>query len=98
MPTSTPPASVPEAKPNYVFTSGARDALGLNNSDRRYRVAGPADQAQQKIHAASPGLMVLAYRVARLNPDAGEIGAGMLKSLVEDARAVVLQAGGTKAW
>lgn len=31
-------------------------------------------------------LVHLAERVARLNPDAGEIGAGMLASLVADAR------------
>lgn len=31
-------------------------------------------------------LYALAERVARLNPDAGEIGAGMLASLVEQAR------------
>ena len=33
----------------------------------------------------------LAQRVARLNPDAGEIGAGMLRSLVELARKVYPQ-------
>jgi len=31
-------------------------------------------------------LELLAHRVARLNPDAGEIGDGMLRTLVTDAR------------
>lgn len=31
-------------------------------------------------------LSAIVLRVVALNPDAGEIGAGMLKSLVEDAR------------
>lgn len=33
--------------------------------------------------------LALARRVANLNPDAGEIGEGMLRSLVEDARRIV---------
>ena len=38
-------------------------------------------------------LVALARRVARLNPDAGEIGPGMLASLVEDARQALASAG-----
>jgi hypothetical protein len=38
-------------------------------------------------------LTALARRVARLNRDAGEIGAGMLASLIDDARAALAAAG-----
>lgn len=38
-------------------------------------------------------LVTLAHRVAMLNPDAGEIGPGMLASLVEDARQALASAG-----
>lgn len=101
MSTATTPASVPKAKPNFIRSSGAVDPLGLNPLDRRFwavEMTASAKQAQRKIHDASPGLLVLAMRVAALNPDAGGIGPGMLASLVEDARALLLQAGSPKTW
>lgn len=45
----------------------------------------PADELQQ--------LRYLAQRIARLNPDSATIGAGMLASLVADARRALGQEG-----
>lgn len=45
------------------------------------------------IELAQAPLIPLARRVATLNPDAGEIGAGMLASLVEVARAACVVTG-----
>lgn len=42
-----------------------------------------------RLELEGAALRRLAERVARLNPQAGEIGAGMLASLVSDARAIV---------
>ncbi|EYC52897.1 hypothetical protein AZ34_11995 [Hylemonella gracilis str. Niagara R] len=47
--------------------------------------------------AAGPALLKLAERVARLNRDADEIGAGMLAGLVDDARELVAQASSAPA-
>ena len=51
--------------------------------------SGSAAQMQFFVADAKADIAVLAdivQRVARLNPDAGEIGAGMLASLVADAK------------
>ena len=42
--------------------------------------------ANARLIAKAPELHALALRIARLNRDAGEIGAGMLASLVDEAR------------
>ena len=43
-------------------------------------------EANARLIAKAPELHALAMRIARLNRDAGEIGAGMLASLVDEAR------------
>lgn len=43
-------------------------------------------EANARLIAAAPELLKLAQRVAALNRDAGQIGAGMLATLVDEAR------------
>ena len=43
-------------------------------------------RANARLIAKAPELHALTLRIARLNRDAGEIGAGMLASLVDEAR------------
>ena len=56
--------------------------------DNVLNVAAERD-ARLRVANFAPELLALAQRVAALNRDAGEIGAGMLASLVDDARAVI---------
>ena len=81
----------------------ARDVLGLDTLEtRKSDRLDFHDLAVWKIREALADAYLagmkdsarLVDRVARLNPAAGEIGAGMLASLVEDARAI----GGDKSW
>lgn len=53
-------------------------------------------EANARLIASAPELADLCEMVARLNPDAGEIGAGMLASIVEKARNIMAQIEGRK--
>lgn len=59
---------------------------------RRVDYRGNFTAGDAHLVAAARELLQLAQRVASLNPTAGQIGAGMLASLVEDAIAAVAKA------
>jgi hypothetical protein len=78
----------PATKYSVVFA-------GRNTHVARVIVDGlTPDEVEANINliAAAPELLELAQRVANLSPYADEIGAGMLRQLVDQARAVTNKA------
>ena len=61
--------------------------LGSSTSIEKFEHA-----ANARLIAASPEMLKALQRVASLNPDAGEIGAGMLKTIVHEARSAIAKA------
>ena len=55
---------------------------------------GYCGEPNARLISAAPELYTLAYRVSMLNRDAGEIGSGMLASLVDEATHLVAKATG----
>lgn len=78
-------------------TPGPWDASGLTVYDTCLDgVASTHTAADARLIAAAPELADLCEMVARLNPAAGEIGAGMLANMVEKARNIMVQIEGGK--
>lgn len=66
-----------------AFVDAKHDVLALSTEVAALKAL------RDELARAASDFTLLADRVARLNPDAGEIGAGMLAQLVADARAAI---------
>lgn len=83
--------------PGPWFVFGNKHCVGGSLGDETSLIAmcGAArrttqeNEANARLVAVAPELLALAYRVARLNAAAGEIGPGMLTPLAEEARTLV---------
>lgn len=87
--------SQPAPQPAY-WHNGAGQVLSdeeLRTGDPKYRgrFTEPLYAAPHEINKRNAERLI--QRVANLNPDAGEIGPGMLRSLVGDAKAILAETG-----
>lgn len=75
--------------------TGREEAIGAVSAYKLTKGRDAEAEANARLIAAAPDLLAAARRVANLNPDAGEIGAGMLRTIVAEARAAIAKAEGT---
>lgn len=76
-------------KPRWFKESAGGEALGIVSADESAVIAVVYRPKYAETIRLAPEMLRLVTKVARLNPKAGEIGAGMLAQLVEEANAII---------